>query len=176
MACERVRESAAVVRKSKLMETDWGKGKGHRKRKPQKTPLASKWLNIPPPSGGSKSNAPHRHLQQKSISIFRTRDLIKTRLFFWSPWMFLEEKRSLEKSLKGRTDLMDIMLKWFSFTLCPFLMGRVGLCGYREIITAMFHLVDSVTGLYIGFSARLDRSRESDSAAACCSKISFSSV
>lgn len=82
-ACERVRESGAVVRKSKLMETDWGKGKGHSKCRPQKTPSASKWLNIPPPSCGSKSNAPRCHLQQKSISIFRTRDLIKTAFVFF---------------------------------------------------------------------------------------------
>lgn len=125
--CERVRESAAVVRKSALMETDWGKGKGHSKRRPQKTPSASKWLNIPPASGRSKSNAPRRHLQQKSISIFRTRDLIKICLSFFLVTLdvFRRKKMLTQEIIKGQNGPHGHHVKMVFFYLVPFSDGPI---------------------------------------------------
>lgn len=135
---ERGWESVAVVRKSKLMETDWGKGKGHNKHKPQKTPSVSKWLNIPPPSGGRKSNAPCCHLKQKSISIFRTRDLIKTSLFLLVTLDVFRRKTFSLEIIKGQNGPHGHHVKMVFIYFMPFSEADLGLVATERLLLQCF--------------------------------------
>lgn len=120
------KENQLLWENSELMETDWVKAKDYSVCGPQKTPSASKWLNIPPLNARSKSSAPRQQLQQKSISIFRTRDLIKTGLFP-PPWMF-RRNTHYEKSLKGTTNnphVKIVSIHFVPFSDVVFLRVRV---------------------------------------------------